>query len=174
MPLSVRICVTSGSKGGTGKSTFSELLTYIWSVLGAEARLVRPLERGLDGGVAIVDFPAFQLTDRRHLAELVGCNYVVFVVDEDPHTLEAVEKIHVLLRREVLGILINKVVGRPSKEFLKAYRRLGDVHIARFDTKLAVHRAIGVPPYKVRSVAVLDMAKAAVRLYEEVTRLKRL
>ncbi|ABP51459.1 MULTISPECIES: hypothetical protein [Pyrobaculum] len=168
----MKICITSGYKGGTGKSTFSEILVYVWRVLGLRAEAIRPFDKG--GGVSVVDFPAFQLTDRRHLAELINCNYLVYVVDEDPQTLEAIEKIHVLMKKEVLGVLINKVIGKPSKEFLKAYRRLGHVHVARFDEKLAVHRATGMAPYKVRSVAVLDMAKAAVRLYEEVTRLKRL
>ena len=112
----------------------------------------------------IVDFPAFQLTDKLYIKRLIECDRVVYVVDEDPETLNAVETLHVALRDRVFGVVLNKVVKKPGKEFLRAYGRLGKVYVVHFDERMAVHRSIGVPPYRVRSIATLEMAKAAVGL----------
>ncbi|MGC9131067.1 MAG: hypothetical protein ACP5H5_05720 [Pyrobaculum sp.] len=169
----MRICVTSGAKGGTGKSTFAELMAFVWRALGNPARVVKPLSGSPGSGLLIVDFPAFQLTDRRHMAELLRCDSVIYVADEDYQTLASVEVVHAIARRPVLGVVLNKVIKRPGRDFLRQYSRLGEVHVVRFDEKMAVHRAVGVPPYRVRSIATLDMAKAAVKLYKCVDAGKR-
>jgi len=160
----VDICVTSGAKGGTGKTTFAEILAYVWrKAFGISAGVVKPFSRG-DFEVRIVDFPAFQLTDRLYIKRLIECDGVVYVVDEDLETLNAVETLHVALKDKVFGVVLNKVVKKPGKEFLRAYGRLGKVYAVHFDEQMAVHRSIGVPPYRVRSIATLEMAKAAVGL----------
>lgn len=168
----MQICITSGSKGGTGKTTFAEILAYVWKALGLPVALVKPLGESFNNGVSVVDFPAFTLSDRRHLKALLRCNMLIYVVDEDYQTLGTVELIHVLARKEVLGVVLNKVVRRPSREFVKLYSTLGDVHIVRFDEKMAIHRAVGIPPYKVRSLATIDMARAAVEMFREVGKIK--
>jgi CO dehydrogenase nickel-insertion accessory protein CooC1 len=160
----VDLCITSAAKGGTGKTTFAEILAYVWrKAFGISAGAVKPFSRG-DFEVRIVDFPAFQLTDKLYIKRLIECDGVVYVVDEDLETLNAVETLHVALRDKVFGVVLNKVVKKPGKEFLKAYSRLGKVFVVHFDERMAVHRSIGVPPYRVRSIATLEMAKAAVGL----------
>jgi hypothetical protein len=160
----VDLCITSAAKGGTGKTTFAEILAYVWrKAFGISAGVVKPFSRG-DFEVRIVDFPAFQLTDKLYIKRLIECDGVVYVVDEDLETLNAVETLHVALRDRVFGVVLNKVVKKPGKEFLRAYGRLGKVYVVHFDERLAVHRSIGVPPYRVRSIATLEMAKAAVGL----------
>ncbi|MCI4447479.1 MAG: hypothetical protein JHC20_06180 [Pyrobaculum sp.] len=163
------ICVTSGAKGGTGKTTFAEILAYVWrAVFGLSTGVVRPLDDGKSFEVRLVDFPAFQLTDRPHLKALLRCGGVIYVVDEDYETLHAVEVLHAVLRGKALGVVFNKVIKKPGKEFLRAYSRLGKVYVVHFDERMAVHRSIGVPPYRVRSIATLEMAKAAVDLKRRV------
>jgi MinD-like ATPase involved in chromosome partitioning or flagellar assembly len=160
----VDVCITSAAKGGTGKTTFAEILAYVWrKAFGISAGVAKPFSRG-DFEAQIVDFPAFQLTDKLYIKRLIECDGVVYVVDEDPETLNAVETLHVALRDKVFGVVLNKVVKKPGKEFLRAYGRLGKVYVVHFDERMAVHRSIGVPPYRVRSIATLEMAKAAVGL----------
>jgi CO dehydrogenase nickel-insertion accessory protein CooC1 len=160
----VDVCITSAAKGGTGKTTFAEILAYVWrKAFGISAGVVKPFSRG-DFEVRIVDFPAFQLTDKLYIKRLIKCDGVVYVVDEDLETLNAVETLHAALRDNVFGVVLNKVVKKPGKEFLRAYGRLGKVYVIHFDEQIAVHRSIGVPPYRVRSIATLEMAKAAVGL----------
>lgn len=115
-----------------------------------------------------MDFPAFTLVDEVYVKALERCDYCVYVVDEDLETLRTVETVYVLNRREVLGVVLNKVIKRPSSQFLRQYSRFGRVHVVSFDEKLAVHRAVGVPPYRVRSVAVAEMAKAAVDILKKI------
>ncbi len=165
------VCVTSGAKGGTGKSTFAEILAYVWrAVFGLSTGVVKPLDGGGNFEVRVVDFPAFQLTDRPHLKALLRCNGVIYVVDEDYETLNAVETLHAALRGKALGVVLNKVVGRPGREFLKMYSRLGRVYVVHFDERMAVHKSVGVPPYRTRSVATLEMARAAVDLRKHLFR----
>jgi hypothetical protein len=45
---------------------------------------------------------------------------------------------------------------------------LGRVYVVHFDERMAVHKSVGVPPYRVRSIATLEMAKAAVGLKRRV------
>ncbi|MEM0483144.1 hypothetical protein [Pyrobaculum aerophilum] len=170
--MSVKICITSGSKGGTGKTTFAEILAYVWKALGAPVALTKPFAKSVNNGMSVIDFPAFTLNDKRHLEALLRCNALVYVVDEDYQTLAAVELIHTLARKEVLGVVVNKIVRRPSKEFVKLYSKLGEVYIVRFDEEMAVHRAVGIPPYKIRSMATIDMAKAAVEIFREAGNIK--
>lgn len=166
----MEICVTSGAKGGTGKTTFAEILAYVWrAVFGLSAGVVRPLDGG-SSFVRVVDFPAFQLTDRPHLKALLRCGGVIYVVDEDYETLHAVEVLHAALRGKALGVVLNKVVGKPGREFLRMYGQLGRVYVARFDERMAVHKSVGVPPYRTRSVATLEMAKAAMDLKKHLFR----
>ncbi len=165
------VCVTSGAKGGTGKSTFAEILAYVWrAVFGLSTGVVKPLDGGGNFEVRVVDFPAFQLTDRPHLKALLRCGGVIYVVDEDYETLNAVETLHTALRGKALGVVLNKVVGRPGREFLKMYSRLGRVYVVHFDERMAVHKSVGVPPYRTRSVATLEMARAAVDLKKHLFR----
>ncbi len=115
------VCITSAAKGGTGKTTFAEILAYVWrKAFGISAGVAKPFSRG-DFEVRIVDFPAFQLTDKLYIKRLIECDGVVYVVDEDPETLNAVETLHVALRDKVFGVVLNKVVKKPGKEFLRAY-----------------------------------------------------
>jgi len=167
----VDVCVTSGAKGGTGKSTFAEILAYVWrAVFGLSTGVVKPLDGGGNFEVRVVDFPAFQLTDRPHLKALLRCGGVIYVVDEDYETLNAVETLHTALRGKALGVVLNKVVGRPGREFLKMCSRLGRVYVVHFDERMAVHKSVGVPPYRTRSVATLEMARAAVDLKKHLFR----
>lgn len=159
------LCITSGSKGGTGKTTFAEVMAYVWSVIsGAPIRVAKPLGRSS----SVVDFPAFQLTDRRYLERFLRCKHVVYVVDEDLETVRAVEILHAVARGEVLGVVLNKVLGKPGREFTRLYRRMGEVYVVHFDERLAIHRSVGVPPFKMRSIAVLEMAKAAVDIINKL------
>jgi hypothetical protein len=79
-----------------------------------------------------------------------------------------VEVLHAALRDKALGVVLNKVVGKPGREFLRMYGRLGRVYVVHFDERMAVHKSVGVPPYRVRSIATLEMAKAAVGLKRRV------
>jgi hypothetical protein len=167
----VDICVTSGAKGGTGKTTFAEILAYVWrAVFGLSAGVVRPLDGGSSFEFRVVDFPAFQLTDRPHLKALLRCSGVIYVVDEDYETLHAVEVLHAALRGKALGVVLNKVVGKPGREFLRMYGQLSRIYVAHFDERMAVHKSVGVPPYRIRSVATLEMAKAAMDLKKHLFR----
>lgn len=157
------LCITSGWRGGTGKSTYAAVLGYIWrDAFGLSTRLSTPLDRTRGGGVNVVDFPTFQTTDDIYLKRLAGCTAVTYVVDEDIESLRAVEVLHPIIKREVWGVVVNKVVGKPNRLFLEIYRRFGQVYVVHFDIKLALHRSVGVPPYRVRSPAVLEMARSAV------------
>jgi hypothetical protein len=161
----VDVCITSAAKGGTGKTTFAEILAYVWrKVFGLSVGVVKPFNDGGGFEVGVVDFPAFQLTDKFHIKRLVRCDGVVYVVDEDVETLNAVETLHIALRGRVFGVVLNKVLRKPGKEFLRAYGRLGKVYLVHFDEHMAVHRSVGMPPYRVRSIATLEMAKAAIDL----------
>jgi hypothetical protein len=164
----VEVCVTSAMKGGTGKTTFAEVLAYVWqAVFGLSVAVVKPWGKRDGAEVNIVDFPAFQLSDKYYLKRLLKCAHVVYVVDEDFETLHAVETLHIALRgNDVRGVVLNKVIRRPA--FIRVYRRLGEVYVVRFDERMAIHRSVGIPPYKVRSVATLDMAKAAVELKKHI------
>jgi L-alanine-DL-glutamate epimerase-like enolase superfamily enzyme len=95
---------------------------------------------------------------------------VIYVVDEDYETLHAVEVLHAALRGKALGVVLNKVVGKPGREFLRMYGQLGRVYVARFDERMVVHKSVGVPPYRTRSVATLEMAKAAMDLKKHLFR----
>ena len=165
------VCVTSATKGGTGKTTFAEVFAYVWRVVfRLSVGVVKPLDG--EGGfeVRVVDFPAFQLTDRPHLKALLRCDGVIYVVDEDYETLHAVGILHVALRGRALGVVLNKVVGRPGREFLKMCSRLARVYVVHFDERMAVHKSVGVPPYRIRSIATLEMARAAVDLKKHLFR----
>ncbi|MEZ0319087.1 MAG: hypothetical protein ABWK05_03710 [Pyrobaculum sp.] len=163
----MKICVTSASKGGTGKTTFAEVFTYILKTFGISASVVRPQEDARVG-VKVVDFPAFPLSDKTYLKKALTCDWTLYVVDEDEETLRAVEIFHVMTRPRLAGVVLNKVIRRPSKYFTTAYKRLAQVYVIRFDENLAVHKSIGVPPYRVRSPAVLDMAKTSVDLVKKL------
>lgn len=168
------ICINSGSKGGTGKTTFAELTTYVWRRLEVSTVLTKPPVVVKRGVVNVVDFPAFSLTDLLYVKSLGRCDSYIYVVDESFETLKAIETIHVIYRKKVLGVIINKVIKKPSGLFLEQYKKFGNTYIIRFDDRLAIHKAIGAPPYRVRSVAVLDMTKAAVDiLLKEINPLLR-
>ncbi|MFN3803595.1 MAG: hypothetical protein ACK4SY_00900 [Pyrobaculum sp.] len=157
------LCITSGWRGGTGKSTYTSVLGHIWrDAFGLAIRLSTPLDRTRGGGINVVDFPTFQTTDEIYLERLARCAAVIYVVDEDIESLRAVEVLHPITKREVWGVVVNKVVGKPNRIFLGAYRRFGQVYVVHFDIKLALHKSVGVPPYKARSPAVLEMARSAV------------
>lgn len=168
------ICITSGGRGGTGKTTFAEVASYVWSrVWGVRVEVVDlsrmpPKPPRANGEVTILDFPAFQLTDRWMVKLAMLCKNIIYVVDEDPTTYNSVERLHVLLRGDVVGVLVNKVLGRPRRRLTMMYRRLGDVWTARFDSDMAVHRAVGVSPLKARGVALADMVISAVDMGERL------
>ncbi|MEM1597040.1 MAG: hypothetical protein QXP31_05445 [Pyrobaculum sp.] len=163
----MRICVTSASKGGTGKTTFAEVFAHVLEILGISASRASPHEEARVG-VRVVDFPAFPLSDKTYLKKALACDWTLYVVDEDEETLRAVELFHVVARPRLAGVVVNKVIKRPSKYFITAYKRLAQVYVVRFDEDLAVHKSIGVPPYRVRSPAVLDMAKASVDIAKKL------
>lgn len=164
------VCIMSGGKGGTGKTTFAEVASYVWSRMwGVEFRridLSSPPQTAR--GRLLLDFPAFQLTDRQLLKLALQCKKIIYVVDEDPTTYRALERLHLLLRGDVVGVLVNKVLGRPSQHILRMYGRVGDVWTARFDEDLAMHRALGISPLRVRGVALVDMVKSAVDMGERL------
>ncbi|ABL88177.1 conserved hypothetical protein [Pyrobaculum islandicum DSM 4184] len=166
---SVDICITSGAKGGTGKTTFANVFAYTYHILtGTSTRVVKPLDSYQGIEIAIVDFPAFQLTDKKYLKRLLRCDAVLYIVEEDFETLRAIEILHMLIKAEVLGVVINKVLEKPSKEFISIYSRFGKVYIIHFDKKLAIHKSVGIPPYRLRSIATLEIAKAAVDIIRKI------
>ncbi len=157
----VNVCIASGGKGGTGKTTFATVLSYVWKNYGVSVSLSTPLRRA-GGGVNVVDFPTFQTTDVIYVESLLKCHGVIYVVEEDVECVKAVDQIHVIAKRDVWGVVVNKVFAKPSKLFQKLYGRLGPLYVVHFDEKLAMHRAVGMSPHEVRSRAVLEMGRAAV------------
>jgi len=155
------IAITSGAKGGTGKTTFAAVAAYVWRSLGVPVRVAKTASAA---GFYLVDLPAFRLDDKLFVKILSKCKALIYVVDEDFETLGSVERLHAAVKGDVYGVILNKVFRKPGEVFVKAYKRFGDVYVVPFDEKLAVHRAVGIPPFRVKSPATLAMAEAAVDL----------
>ncbi|MEZ0248062.1 MAG: ATPase [Thermoproteus sp.] len=116
----------------------------------------------------LFDFPAFGLTDRVLLDYYLSCRNIVFVADEDPHTVEIAKAYLKIARGNKLGVLINMVIGRPKLKYLIEYRRFGKIYLIPFDEELRIYRAEGLDPIKVRSPGVVKMVKAAVDIAKKI------
>lgn len=176
------ICVVSGSRGGTGKTTFSFILAHVLEYIFNDDIIIVNLSRIpykiktdlrisddlVENGVAVLDFPAFRIDDRDMLSYFLRCKRVVFVADEDPHTLTSARLYLELAKTQVLGIIINMVISKPKIKYLFSYKKLGNIYVIPFDNLLRVYRADGVDPVKIRSPAVARMIKAAVDIAKKV------
>lgn len=154
--------MVSGHKGGTGKTTFSKIAWYVWRVLYGKPPLLAAPPNVPFSKAAIVDFPAFHLGDKLFMKVVHGCGGLTLVVDEDWETLKAVERLLVAVKKEVVGVVINKVVKKPSKLYKSLYSKFGEVYVVPFDEKLAVHKSTGIEPYDVISYGTLKLSEAAV------------
>lgn len=172
------ICVTSGAKGGTGKTTFSFVLAWtLYYIFKEEISIINLSKISYNiktnisiyniikkNKINILDFPAFTLYDKTLLTIFKLCKNIIFVVDEDPHTLESTRIYADIAKGRVAGLILNMVIGKPSLTYLLSYRKLGNIYIVHFDEKLRIYRGERVDPVLVRSRAVAEMARAAVDL----------
>lgn len=115
-----------------------------------------------------MDFPAFRLDDRDMFSYYIRCKYIVFVADEDPHTLESARSYLKLVNARKLGIIINMIINKSSVYYLLSYRRFSNIYLIPFDEQLRIYRADGVDPIKIRSPAVVRMIKAAVDIAKKI------
>lgn len=178
----MNICVVSGSRGGTGKTTFSFILAHVLEYIFNNNITIVNLSKipykiktslkisddVVEDELAVLDFPAFRLDDRNMLSYFLRCKNVVFVADEDPHTLASAKFYLKLTKTQILGIIINMVIKKPRINYLFSYRKLGSVYVVPFDESLRIYRASGVDPIKIRSPAVVRMIKAAVDVARKV------
>ncbi|MGC9170383.1 MAG: ATPase [Thermoproteus sp.] len=170
------ICITSGSRGGTGKTTFSIIMAHVLKYIYQKNIVIINLSKIpykiktdidietdiVDGDIRIYDFPAFHLSDRDLLSLYLSCRNIVFVADEDPHTLESARTFLKLARGRKLGILINMIIGRPKLRYIVLYSKYSKIYLIPFDEQLRIYRANGVDPIRLRSVGVAKMVKVAV------------
>lgn len=173
----MKICITSGAKGGTGKTTFSFILAHVFYHITKKrvyiinlSKIPYNIKSELNiynkylarGEFVVLDFPAFTRYDEVMRTALRSCDFVVVVADEDPHTLESIRLCAESIRGKVIAVVLNQVVGRPSLKYLVAYRALGKVYVVHFDERLRVYRSEGLDPSEAKSKAVTEMIRAAV------------
>lgn len=172
------ICVTSGSRGGTGKTTFSIIMAHVLKYIYQKnivviniSRIPYRIKTDIDirtdlidrqRHIRVYDFPAFQLSDRELLSLYLSCRNIVFVADEDPYTAESAKAFLKLARGRKLGVLVNMVIGMPKLKYIILYSKYSKVYSIPFDEQLRIYRASGVDPIKLRSAGVAKMVKAAV------------
>lgn len=171
------ICVASGAKGGTGKTTFSFILGHILNYLYKDNIILINLSKipyniktdlyistdiSEGGSLRVLDFPAFQMSDRYLLSLYLSCKNVVFVVDEDPYTAEIAEAFLRLLNNKNIAIIINMIIGKPSIKYLIKYRKISNIYLVPYDENIRIYRTEGLDPIRVRSPGVAKMIRAAV------------